>query len=40
MNEWLILFKFDYTVLIDKPWFFGHGGVDDKSATTGLTCWR
>lgn len=27
-------------VLIDKPWFFGHGGVDDDPATTGLTwCW-
>jgi regulator of protease activity HflC (stomatin/prohibitin superfamily) len=28
------------TVLIDKPWFFGHGGVDDTPVTTGLTwCW-
>lgn len=27
-------------VLIDKPWFFGHGGVDDTPATTGLKwCW-
>ena len=24
-------------VLIYKPWFFGHGGVDDKPVETGLT---
>lgn len=23
-------------VLIKKPWFFGHGGVDEKPVTTGL----
>lgn len=28
------------SVLIDKPWFFGHGGVDDDPVTTGCTwCW-
>lgn len=28
------------TVLIDKPWFFGHGGVDECPVSTGLTwCW-
>lgn len=27
-------------VLIKKPWFFGHGGVDMDPVTTGLTwCW-
>lgn len=27
-------------VLIYKPWFFGHGGVDKDAVTTGLTwCW-
>ena len=27
-------------VLIYKPWFFGHGGVDDDVVTTGMTwCW-
>lgn len=27
-------------VLIHKPWFFGHGGVDEKPVKTGLTwCW-
>lgn len=27
-------------VLIYKPWFFGHGGVDDEAVTSGLTwCW-
>ena len=27
-------------VLIAKPWFFGHGGVDMKPVGTGLTwCW-
>lgn len=27
-------------VLIYKPWFFGHGGVDDDPVETGLTwCW-
>lgn len=27
-------------VLIYKPWFFGHGGVDDEPVTTGWTwCW-
>lgn len=24
------------TVLIDKPWFFGHGGVQEKAVETGL----
>ena len=24
------------TVLIDKPWFLGHGGVQDKAVETGL----
>lgn len=23
-------------VLIEKPWFFGHGGVDEQPVTTGL----
>ena len=27
-------------VLIHKPWFFGHGGVDDEPVRTGLEwCW-
>lgn len=27
-------------VLIQKPWFFGHGGVDKEAVTTGYTwCW-
>lgn len=27
-------------VLIEKPWFFGHGGVDDEPVTTGRKwCW-
>lgn len=27
-------------VLIKKPWFFGHGGVEDNPVTTGFTwCW-
>ncbi len=27
-------------VLIDKPWFFGHGGVDEDPVSTGLKwCW-
>ena len=27
-------------VLIEKPWFFGHGGVVDEPVSTGLTwCW-
>lgn len=27
-------------VLIHKPWFFGHGGVDEEPVTTGLEwCW-
>lgn len=27
-------------VLIEKPWFFGHGGVDETPVTTGCTwCW-
>jgi uncharacterized membrane protein YqiK len=27
-------------VLIYKPWFFGHGGVDKDVVTTGMTwCW-
>ena len=27
-------------VLIYKPWFFGHGGVDDDAVESGLTwCW-
>ena len=27
-------------VLIKKPWFFGHGGVEDTPVTTGCTwCW-
>lgn len=27
-------------VLIKKPWFFGHGGVEDEPVQTGLTwCW-
>ena len=27
-------------VLIEKPWFFGHGGVVDDPVSTGLTwCW-
>lgn len=27
-------------VLIYKPWFFGHGGVDESPVRTGLTwCW-
>ena len=27
-------------VLVHKPWFFGHGGVDDEPVTTGCTwCW-
>lgn len=27
-------------VLIDKPWFFGHGGVDETPISTGLKwCW-
>ena len=27
-------------VLIDKPWFWGHGGVREKPVTTGLKwCW-
>ncbi len=25
------------TVLIYKPWFFGHGGVDNKPVTSGLS---
>lgn len=26
--------------LVHKPWFFGHGGVDDTPVKTGLTwCW-
>lgn len=24
------------SVLIDKPWFFGHGGVDESPVSTGL----
>ena len=24
-------------VLIKKPWFFGHGGVDEVPVETGLT---
>ena len=24
-------------VLIEKPWFFGHGGVVDEPVSTGLT---
>lgn len=24
------------SVLIDKPWFFGHGGVREKPVKTGL----
>lgn len=28
------------SVLIDKPWFFGHGGVREKPVKTGLKwCW-
>ena len=28
------------SVLIDKPWFWGHGGVREKPVTTGLKwCW-
>lgn len=28
------------SVLVHKPWFFGHGGVDKESVTTGSTwCW-
>lgn len=28
-------------VLIEQPWFFGHGGVDENPVNTGLTwCWR
>lgn len=28
------------SVLIHKPWFFGHGGVEEKPVTTGLRwCW-
>lgn len=28
------------SVLIDKPWFFGHGGVREKPVDTGLKwCW-
>ena len=27
-------------VLVDQPWFFGHGGVQNEPVTTGLTwCW-
>ena len=28
-------------VLIKKPWFFGHGGVEEEPVTTGNTwcCW-
>lgn len=27
-------------VLIEQPWFFGHGGVDETPVTTGCTwCW-
>lgn len=27
-------------VLIDKPWFFGHGGIDKDAVSTGLKwCW-
>lgn len=27
-------------VLIEKPWFFGHGGVNETPVTTGCTwCW-
>lgn len=27
-------------VLVAKPWFFGHGGVEDTPISTGLTwCW-
>jgi len=27
-------------VLIEKPWFFGHGGVNESPVTTGCTwCW-
>lgn len=27
-------------VLIEKPWFFGHGGVEEEPVKTGLTwCW-
>lgn len=27
-------------VLINKPWFFGHGGVEEEPVTTGCTwCW-
>lgn len=27
-------------VLVKKPWFFGHGGVEDNPVTTGFTwCW-
>lgn len=27
-------------VLIEQPWFFGHGGVDENPVNTGLTwCW-
>ena len=27
-------------VLVHKPWFFGHGGVDDEPVKTGLEwCW-
>ena len=28
------------SVLVHKPWFFGHGGVDKDAVTTGSTwCW-
>lgn len=28
------------SVLVHKPWFFGHGGVDKEPVTTGLAwCW-
>ena len=28
------------SVLIYKPWFFGHGGIDEDPVQTGLTwCW-
>jgi hypothetical protein len=27
----------DEVVLIEKPWFFGHGGVNPEPGRTGLT---
>lgn len=27
------------SVLIYKPWFFGHGGIDEDPVQTGLTWW-